>query len=108
MFQRLGSAARVRETLERNLGYLSVAEADYFQGAHRYTADLAVLNGRGPGPLTPDPGNTINILHADSAGFLAVGTNPRLRGAFRSCGIYLGVVTPPNAALKRPSTVACW
>lgn len=108
VFKRLGNDARVRETLERNLGYLSVAETDYFHGAHHYTADIGALRARGAAPLTPDPGNTVTIVQADSAGFLATGTSTRLAGHYRTCGIYLGVVTPPNPALRRPGAVACW
>jgi hypothetical protein len=108
VFRRLGSDARVRETLERNLGYLSVAETDYFQQARRYTADIDALRARGAAPLTPDPGNTVTIVLADSAGFLATATSTRLSGHYRTCGIYLGVVTPPNPALKHPGAVACW
>ena len=108
VFQRLGGDARVRESLERNLGYLSVSESDYFQGAHHYTADIGTLRARGAAPLTPDPGNTVTIIQADSAGFLATGTSARLTGHYRTCGIYLGTVTPPNPALKRPGAVSCW
>jgi len=107
-FQRLGRDARVRETLERNLGYLAVAESDYFAGAHRYTIDLDSLRSRGAAPLTPDPGNTVAIVRADSAGFLAIGTSTKLTGHYRTCGIYLGTVTLPNPALHRQNAVACW
>ncbi len=108
VFQRLGSDARVRETLERNLGYLAVAEADYFQGTRRYTAEIGTLRARGAAPLTPDPGNSLTIVQADSAGFLAIGTSTRLTGHYRTCGIFLGRVCVPNPALKRPNAVSCW
>jgi hypothetical protein len=108
VFQRLGSDARVRETLERNLGYLSVAEVDHFQRTHRYTADIGALRARDAAPLTPDPGNTVTIVRADSVGFVAIGSSTQLTGHYRTCGIYLGSVTPPYPALKRPGAVACW
>jgi len=108
VFQRLGRNARVRETLERNLGYLAIAESDYFEAAHHYAADISVLRARGAAPLTPDSGNTVTIVQADSAGFLAIGTSAMLTGHYRTCGIYLGTVTAPDPALHRPNAVACW
>jgi len=108
VFRRLGGDARVRETLERNLGYLAAAEADYYRSAHRYSTDIGALRARGAAPLVPAPGNSITIVQADSAGFLATGTSTRLTGHYRTCGIYLGVVTTPSPSLRRPNTVECW
>ena len=108
VFQRLGGDARVRETLERNLGYLAVAESDFYRGAHHYTSDIGALRTRGAAPLTPDPGNTVTIVQADSAGFVAIATSTGLTGQYRTCGIYLGIVRSANPALHRPNAVSCW
>jgi type IV pilus assembly protein PilA len=52
-------------------------------------------------------GNTFVVVAADAGGFSATATNASLATP-KTCGVYAGTGTPPDAAVVQEGAPACW
>ena len=102
--------------MKSDLRNLVTAEEGFFSDNQTYstTLGLAQVNTAAGGAcggtlvFTPTAGNVIVPASCTSAGWNATVTNPTLKGAITTCGIYVGSGAPPNAATVNEGAPACW
>jgi len=97
-------------TMKADLRNLASAQENYAMGnAGAYFPATVVTNApadslNAPG-YAPTSGVTVTILAPVSGGWSATATHD---ATDKTCGIFMGNATAPNAAVKSASEVGCW
>ena len=102
--------------MKSDLRNLVTAQEGFFSDNQTYSKTLgaAQVNTAAGGAcggtvvFVPSAGNTITVGGCDAAGWDATVTNATLKGAIKTCGIYVGSGTAPNAAVKNEGAPACY
>jgi type IV pilus assembly protein PilA len=102
--------------MKSDLRNLVTAEEGFFSDNQTYSKTLgaAQVNTAAGGAcggtvvFVPSAGNTITVGGCDAAGWDATVGNTTLKGAIKTCGIYVGSGTAPNAAVKNEGAPACY
>jgi type IV pilus assembly protein PilA len=102
--------------MKSDLRNLVTAEEGFFSDNQTYSTTLgaAQVNTAAGGAcggtvvFVPTAGNVIVPASCTSAGWNATVTNPTLKGAIKTCGIYVGSGAPPNAAVVNEGAPACY
>jgi type IV pilus assembly protein PilA len=97
-------------TMKADLRNLASAQENYAMGnGNNYFPATVVTNApadsiNAPG-YAPSTGVTVTILAPVAGGWSATATHV---ATTRTCGIFMGSATPPNAAVTSASEVGCW
>jgi type IV pilus assembly protein PilA len=102
--------------MKSDLRNLVTAEEGFFSDNQTYSKTLGAnqVNTAAGGAcggtvvFVPSAGNAITVGGCDAAGWDATVTNTTLKGAIKTCGIYVGSGTAPNAAVKNEGAPACY
>jgi type II secretory pathway pseudopilin PulG len=102
--------------MKSDLRNLVTAQEGFFSDNQTYSKTLGAnqVNTAAGGAcggtvvFVPSAGNAITVGGCDAAGWDATVTNPTLKGAIKTCGIYVGSGTAPNAAVKNEGAPACY
>jgi type IV pilus assembly protein PilA len=102
--------------MKSDLRNMVTAEEGFFSDNQTYSKTLgaAQVNTAAGGAcggtvvFVPSAGNTITVGGCDAAGWDATVSNATLKGAIKTCGIYVGSGTAPNAAVKNEGAPACY
>jgi type IV pilus assembly protein PilA len=102
--------------MKSDLRNLVTAEEGFFSDNQTYSTTLgaAQVNTAAGGAcggtvvFIPTSGNVITPGSCTAAGWNATVTNATLKGAIKTCGIYVGSGAPPNAAVVNEGAPACY
>ncbi len=100
----IGRRARQRFEVERNLASLASAQGEHHRRWHVYASKLGDRGDSATIMMFPDSGVIVTIDQADSSGWSAVGTHPRLG---KVCRIY-GGTAPHDPRITKPGDPACF
>jgi prepilin-type N-terminal cleavage/methylation domain-containing protein len=104
----------VLASMKSDLRNLVTAEEGFFSDNQDYAGAYGAnqvngLKGGGTVAFTPSANNTIVIAYQDAGGWAATATNSTLKGAIKTCGIYVGSGTNPNkTAITAEGAPACY
>jgi len=103
----------VLASMKSDLRNLVTAEEGFFSDNQDYSGTLgaAQVNGNGGAgtvAFTPSANNVLVVTRQSAGGWSAVATNPTLKGAIQTCGIYVGSGVAPNGAVTNEGAPACY
>jgi type IV pilus assembly protein PilA len=106
----------VLSSMKSDLRNLVTAQEGFFSDNQTYSTTLGAaqvntaVGGACGGTVVfvPSAGNTIKVGGCDAAGWDATVTNATLKGAIKTCGIYVGSGKAPNAAVVNEGAPACY
>jgi type IV pilus assembly protein PilA len=103
----------VLASMKSDLRNLVTAEEGFFSDNQDYSGTLgaAQVNGNGGAgtvAFTPSANNALVVTRQSAGGWSAVATNPTLKGAIKTCGIYVGSGVAPNVAVTNEGAPACY
>ncbi|MGH7536710.1 MAG: type IV pilin protein [Gemmatimonadales bacterium] len=103
----------VLASMKSDLRNMVTAEEGFFSDNQDYAGSLgaAQVNGTGGAGVvafTPSTNNVITLAAVTAAGWNATATNATLKGAIKTCGVYVGAAAAPNAAVVAEGAPACW
>jgi len=106
--RRIGSESKVRIAVMHSLAILADSQDSYRRRHGTWATHLAPPAGEGSISLVTDQGSVVTLVHADSLGWYATATHPRLQGRQRTCYIFVGDNTPHDPRLTHPREPLCW
>ena len=103
-------------SMKSDLRNLVTAEEGFFSDNQTYSTTLGadqvntVAGGACGGTVAfqPSSGNTLVVANCSAAGWQATAANTALKGAIKTCGIYVGSGGAPNAAVVTEGAPACY
>jgi type IV pilus assembly protein PilA len=103
----------VLASMKSDLRNLVTAEEGFFSDNQDYAAALGPnqVNGNGGGgtvAFTPSANNAIVVTRESAGGWSAVVTNPTLKGAIKTCGIWVGSGAKPDPSVTSEGAPACY
>ena len=102
--------------MKSDLRNLVTAEEGFFSDNQTYSTTLgtAQVNTTAGGAcggtvvFVPSAGNTIKVGGCDAAGWDATVSNGTLKGAIKTCGIYVGSGKAPDPSIKNEGAPGCY
>lgn len=107
MLRRMGVESKLRIIVQRNLAVLADSQQAHRRRFGRWAERLGPVNDSAAVRMIPDSGAVIVITRADSLGWTATGTHPRLNGRRSRCYIY-GGGGPHEERLTKPNEPNCF
>jgi type IV pilus assembly protein PilA len=104
----------VLASMKSDLRNLVTAEEGFFSDNQDYATAMGANQANGNGgagtvAFTPSANNAIVITRQSAGGWSAVATNPTLKGAIQTCGIFVGSGVPANpGAVTAEGAPACY
>jgi len=103
----------VLASMKSDLRNMVTAEEGFFSDNQDYAGSIgpAQVNGTGGAGVvafTPSTNNVIALASVTAAGWNATATNATLKGAIKTCGVFVGAAPPPNGAVVAEGAPACW
>jgi type IV pilus assembly protein PilA len=103
----------VLASMKSDLRNLVTAEEGFFSDNQDYATTLGAnqangVGGAGTVAFVPSSNNAITVTRESAGGWSAEVTNPTLKGAIKTCGIFVGSGAAPNAAVKAEGAPACY
>ena len=102
-------------SMKSDLRNLVTAQEAFFSDNNDYAGTVTAgpqVNGTGgAGQVTfvPSQGNVLGgFANRTAGGWSMTVTNPAVTGTPNTCGIYVGVAPPPNAAVVQEGSPGCW
>lgn len=104
--RRMGVESRVRIVVQRNLAMLADSQKEHHRRFGTWATRLGPAFDSASVRMIPDSGALITITRADSLGWTASGTHPRLSGRRSTCYIF-GGGGDHDPRLKEPGKPLC-
>jgi type IV pilus assembly protein PilA len=106
----------VLASMKSDLRNLVTAEEGFFSDNQTYSTTLGAnqantaLGGACGGTVafTQSSGNVVAVGACDAGGWNATATNATLKGAIKTCGIYVGSAAAPDPSVKAEGAPACY
>jgi type IV pilus assembly protein PilA len=101
--------------MKSDLRNMVTAQEGFFSDNQTYSTTLgaAQVNTAGPAcggevAFQPSTGNAVVIGACTAAGWNATVTNASIKGAIKTCGIFVGSAAAPDPAVKTEGAPACY
>jgi type IV pilus assembly protein PilA len=89
----------VLASMKSDLRNLVTAQEGFFSDKQTYATNYAATQGATDVAFTPSSNNVITLATVTAGGWAATITNATLQGTIKTCGIFVGSGTSPNAAV---------
>jgi type IV pilus assembly protein PilA len=98
----------VLASMKSDLRNLVTAQEGFFSDKQTYATGYAKTQGATDVAFEPSANNVIALATVTAGGWAATITNATLQGTIKTCGIFVGSGTAPNAAVTDEGAPACY